>query len=175
MVLARQMFKWAWRQRLLNDYRFSGTSFPKANPQPCFTSKQVDQLMDVANRDDRLAFALMGNAGLRMGEVEQLRWNDLHKAKGHFTMIQVRRGGSLGTTKDKDDRFAPVHPIIGSLLGAPGKKKVSGKIFRSMAERQLLLRLKKLCEVCDFANPNQYKLHTFRHHFASLFANHQVA
>ena len=28
---------------------------------------------------------------------------------------------------------------------------------------------------CEFENPNQYKLHSFRHHFASMCANHGVA
>jgi integrase len=44
-----------------------------------------------------------------------------------------------------------------------------------IAERRLLKRLKKLCGRCDFKNPRQYKLHSFRHHFASLCANHNVA
>ncbi len=46
-VLAKQMLKWAWRQRLLRDYRLAAASFPKARaePQPCFTSEQVDALI----------------------------------------------------------------------------------------------------------------------------------
>ena len=40
VVLVKQVFKWAWRQGLLRDYRLAGASFPKAKaqPQPCFTS-----------------------------------------------------------------------------------------------------------------------------------------
>jgi integrase len=87
-------------------------------------------------------------------------------------MIHVRRGGSSGTTKDKDDRFVPVHPTVGSLLGLPAGK--TGRLFRTVTERQLLKRLKGHCKVCDFENRNQYKLHSFRHHFASLCANHPV-
>ena len=41
--------------------------------------------------------------------------------------------------------------------------------------RKLLKRLKILCAKCKFNNPTQYKLHSFRHHFASLCANHGVA
>jgi integrase len=40
---------------------------------------------------------------------------------------------------------------------------------------RLLQRLKKLCDECEFENPRQYKLHSFRHHFASLCANHHLA
>ena len=87
--------------------------------------------------------------------------------------IHVRRGGLNGTTKDKDERFVPVHPVVSDLLGAIRKR--SGPIFTRITERRLLQRLKTLCEVCEFDNPRQYKLHSFRHHFASLCANHHVA
>ncbi len=50
-----------------------------------------------------------------------------------------------------------------------------GLIFQSITERKLLGRLKILCSQCNFDNPKQYKLHSFRHHFASLCANHNVA
>jgi len=175
VILAKQAFKWAWRQKLIKDYRFSGVSFPKAKakPQPCFTSEQVDKLIEAGIGEEKTAFALMGYAGLRIGEVEQLCWEDLHTANGRYTMIHVRRGGSAGTTKDKDDRFVPIHPKIVLMLG-PAKKK-TGLIFKSITERRLLKRLKELCEQCEFENPRQYKLHSFRHHFGSLCANHNVA
>lgn len=92
---------------------------------------------------------------------------------GHFTKIHLRRGGSSGTTKDKDERFVPVHPAVAALLGQPQKN--TGKLFENVTERQRLKRLKELCRRCGFANPKQYKLHSFRHHFASLCASHNVA
>jgi site-specific recombinase XerD len=175
VILAKQVFKWAWRQKLVKDYRFSGVSFPKAKakPQPCFTSEQVDKLIEAGFNEEKLAFAFMGYADLRIGEVEQLCWEDLHTANGCYTMIHVRRGGSAGTTKDKDDRFVPVHPKITLILGTAKKK--TGLIFNSITERRLLQRLKELCKACKFDNPTGYKLHSFRHHFASLCANHNVA
>ncbi len=117
VVLVKQMFKWAWRQKLLREYRLVGVSFPKAkaSPQPCFISQQVDMLIEAGKGEEKLAFALMGYAGLRIGEVEQLCWEDMTAKGGKFTMIHVRRGGSNGTTKDKDERFVPIHPVISGL------------------------------------------------------------
>jgi len=88
LVLAKQVFKWEWRNRLLLEYRLAAASVPKAKarPQPCFTTEQVNQLIDAAAGEEKAAFALMAFAGLRIGEVEQLRWEDL----GH-------RGGQLAT------------------------------------------------------------------------------
>ena len=110
---------------------------------------------------------------MRIGEVEQLCREDIQIDNNRFTMIHVRQGGSKGTPKDKEERFVPVHPTIAGLLG-PAKKN-TGRVFKNIAERSLLKRLKELCERCGFENPRQYKLHSFRHHFASLCANHQVA
>ncbi|NQV35383.1 MAG: tyrosine-type recombinase/integrase, partial [Phycisphaeraceae bacterium] len=174
-ILAKQMFKWAWRQKLLTDYHLVSASFPKAKakPQPCYTSQQVDALICAGDDEEKVAFALMGYAGLRIGEVEQLHWQDLQIQNGSYKMIHIRRGGSNGTTKDKDERFVPVHPTIIMLFG-PAKKR-SGLIFKTITARQLLKRVKTLCEACEFENPEQYKLHSFRHHFASLCANHSVA
>jgi integrase len=35
--------------------------------------------------------------------------------------------------------------------------------------------LKNLCKECGFENPQQYKLHTFRHFFASYCAQHNLS
>jgi integrase/recombinase XerD len=175
VIVTKQAFKWAWRQQLLRDYRLAAASFSqaKAKPQPCFTSAQADQVIEEAEGDERTAFAIMAYAGLRVGEAVQLQWDDLHSKDDRYTMIHVRRGGSRGTTKDKDERFVPVHPKVASLLGTP--KKRSGRVLIGVSERTLLRRVKQLCKERKFEKPEQYKLHSFRHHFASLCANHHVA
>ena len=175
IILAKQVFKWAWRQGILQQYRLEAASFPKAkaSPQPCFTTKQVDALIDRASGNEKLAFALMGYAGLRIGEVEQLRKEDIVVKDKQFTMIHVCRGGSNGTTKDREDRFVPIHPRIADLLFR--KKVREAVLLPDIKARELLMRLKNLCAECKFNNPTQYKLHSFRHHFASICANHGVA
>ena len=174
LVLTKQVFKWGWRQSVLRDYRLASVSLPKAKakPQPCFTTAQVESLITAAEGEEKAAFASMGYAGLRIGEVEQLRWEDIRYDCGKPTMLHVRRGGSAGTTKDKDERFVPVHPRIAELLGEPKK---TGPVFKTIRERTLLARLKELCKACKFEKPDEFKLHSFRHHFASLCANHGVA
>ena len=66
-----------------------------------------------------------------------------------------------------------MHPKIAALLEPA--TEASGRILPSINERGLLKRLKSLCKACGFCSPTQYKLHSFRHHFASLCANHQIA
>ena len=174
IILAKQLFKWAWRQGILQQYRLEAASFPKAkaSPQPCFTTVQVDALINKASGNEKLAFALMGYAGLRIGEVEQLRKEDIVVKNKRFTMIHICRGGSNGTTKDREDRFVPIHPQIADLLP---RRKMDDVLLPNIKARKLLGRLKILCAECEFNNPTQYKLHSFRHYFASLCANHGVA
>ena len=175
IILAKQLFKWAWRQGILQQYRLEAATFPKAKagPQPCFRIEQVDALIQAGQGEEKLAFALMGYAGLRIGEVEQLHREDIIVKNNQFTMIHIRRGGSNGTTKDKDHRFVPIHPSIAELLKSA--RKSSGILLPTINARKLLKHLKVLCAECEFDNPSQYKLHTFRHHFASMCANHGVA
>ena len=70
-------------------------------------------------------------------------------------------------------RSVPVHPIVAGFLGKPAER--TGPVFHTIAGRSLLKRLKELCRACDFEDSDQYKLHSFRHHFASLCANHHIA
>ena len=129
----------------------------------------------IANTEgiEKIAFATLAYTGLRIGELEQLQWIDVMADRGELGMLHIRRGGSNGTTKDKDERFVPIHPRIRPLLDAlPRTHQV---VFPTISERQLLKRVKVVCHEIGLPDPNQYKLHSFRHHFASLCANHQVA
>ena len=90
-------------------------------------------------------------------------------------MLHIRRGGSNGTTKDKDDRFVPIHPRTRPLLDAVPRTDRVVSPGAEITERRLLKRVKSVCHEIGLSDPDQYKLHSFRHHFASLCANHQVA
>jgi integrase/recombinase XerD len=175
VILAKQLFKWAWKQKLVSDYQLAAVSFPKARAkeQPCFNSEQADAIINKATGEEKLAFALLAYAGLRIGEVEQLHWEDIKADNGKYKMIHIRKGGSNGTTKDKDERFVPVHPTVARYLGPAIER--TGMVFKNITERKLLGRVKKLSHLCGFTNPEKYKLHSFRHHFASLCANRRVA
>jgi len=175
LTLAKQVFKWGHAEGKLREYRLAGAKIAKAKakPQPCFTTEQVDLIIANIDGIDKAAFAILGFAGLRIGELEQLQWTDVQFESGDLGMFHIRRGGSGGTTKDKDARFVPIHPSVRPLLEA--LPRTGELVFPGITERQLLKRLKELCRDIGLANPDQYKLHSFRHHFASLCANHHVA
>ena len=46
---------------------------------------------------------------------------------------------------------------------------------KPVSQKKLLAYLKCLCRQCGFTNPRQYKLHTFRHFFASYCAQQNLS
>ena len=175
LILAKQVFKWGFLEGKLREYRLGNAKVAKAKakPQPCFTTEQVELIIANTEGFEKTALATLGYAGLRIGELEQLQWIDVGLDRGDLGMFHIRRGGSGGTTKNKDHRFVPIHPQIRPLLEA--MPRASKLVFPGISERRLLKRLKEICFQVGLPNPDQYKLHSFRHHFASLCANHRVA
>jgi len=120
--------------------------------------------------------ATLAYTGMRIGELKQLCWEDVDLDRN---VIHVNRGGSGGKPKDKENRFIPIHarklrPVLQSL---PRKSEL---VFlmpdgKKVSEKKLLAHLKNLCRQCGFPNPWQYKLHTFRHFFASYCAQQNLS
>ncbi|MFN0011721.1 MAG: tyrosine-type recombinase/integrase [Phycisphaerales bacterium] len=173
LTLAKQVCKWAWQQRLVSEYILVGVSLPtaKARPQPCFTTDQVEMLLAATEGNTRVAFAILAYSGMRIGELEQLRWMDVLLDRGKLGMFHIRRGGSADTTKDKDHRFVPVHPRIRPLIDA--LPRGGELVLPGASERRLLDAVKSVCKSQGLGT--KFKLHSFRHHFASMCANHSVA
>ena len=177
-IVIKQLFKWATKngylsRNLLEPIRFEEVKSPK---QPCFTIEQVELLISNAEGWAVPMFAMLAFTGVRIGELQQLCWEDLDLERD---VVHVHRGGSGNKPKDKEDRFIPVHgrklkPILRCLprksdlvFLMPNDRKVSSKKLRAY--------LKKLCRQCGFQNPQQYKLHTFRHFFASYCAQQNLS
>ena len=50
-------------------------------------------------------FTTLAFTGMRIGEVQQLHWEDVDF---DYNVVHVHRGGSGGRPKDKEDRFIPI-------------------------------------------------------------------
>ena len=77
-------------------------------------------------------------------------------------MLHVHRGGSSGTTKDKEARFVPVHPKVRPVLD--GLPRDSDLVLPDVRARTLLAQIKRLCGELGYS----------RHHFASTCANSSI-
>lgn len=171
LTVTKQAFRWGARSGLLSAYRLTEAKLPyaRARPQPCFSLDQVNAILN-AVRDDQVthaAYALMAFAGLRCGEALQLQWDDVRFDIGDLGMLHVRRGGSAGRPKDKDDRFIPIHARLRPVLEALPRH--GPLVLPGARDRTLLGRLKRECRRLGYGTTP--KLHTFRHFFCSLCAN----
>lgn len=179
LTLAKQAFKWAWKRKLLREYPLATAKLPKAKakPQPCFTTAQVDAVLEQL-ADDPLAHSavtILAFSGMRVGELIQLTWRDVPLPADRLGMFHIRRGGSRDTTKDKDDRFVPVHPRIRPILDhvSKSKRQPDDPVLPGVKARTLLTRLKSACKAAGLGS--KFKVHSLRHHFASLVANNHVS
>ena len=172
-VLLKQLFKWAEKTGRLSRNALALLRFDKVKSrlQPCYTIEQVELLLANAEPWAVPMFATLAYTGIRIGELQQLQWEDVD-FEGN--VLHIRRGGSSGRTKNRQDRLIPIHgsklkPLLQTLPRSsqlvflmPNGSKVNPK--------SLLRYLKRLCGDCGFKNPQQYKVHTFRHFFASYCA-----
>jgi integrase len=182
-TIIKQVFKWGTRRaKLLVVDPLSGETLsdPPVKKQPCFEPEQVSILLEKADPHEKVIFATLAYTGMRFGEVQQLRWSCVTLDDKGGGIITIERGGSGDTTKGKEARYVPIHKDLRTLLDTlprthewvftarPSAKHPEGGGM--ISERRLLLSLKRLCKRCGFPNPNQYKVHTFRHVFASMLA-----
>jgi len=177
-IVIKQLFKWAARngyisRNLLAPVRFEKVKSPK---QPCFTIHQVELLLVRAESWAAPMFTTLAFTGIRIGELRQLTWDDVDLDHG---VIHIHRGGSGSTPKDKEDRFIPIHhrKLRPTLQALP---RTSTLVFlmpngKPVDDKKLRRYLKSLCGQRGFACPWQYKLHTFRHFFASYCAQQNLS
>lgn len=187
LTVCKQAYKWAWRVKLLPEFPLASARLPKGKPrpQPCFTTAQVEAMLAATPPDSLLhrAIAILAYSGLRVGELEQLRWEDVRLDVGDLGVIHVRRGGSVpvndaedAAPKDKDHRVVPIHPRIRPIIEAMSTERggAGALVMPDLRARTLLTHLKRLCRECGFPNAERFKTHALRHHFASMCANKGV-
>ncbi len=177
-IVMKQLFKWAeknghLKQNLIASLQFAKVKSPR---QPCFTLEQVELLLSNAEPWAVPILSTLAFTGMRIGELQQLRWEDVDLERN---VIHVCRGGSDNKPKDKEDRFIPIHaeklkPIIQTL------PRESDLVFpmpysNEVSQKKLLAYLKRLCKECGFKRPHQFKIHTFRHFFASHCAQQNLS
>ncbi len=172
LTIAKQMFKWGWRQRLIPVTSLVGTRLPsaRARPQQSFTSEQIDALLERSEGVMHHAIAILAFTGLRVGELEALLWSDVKLEMSELGMLHIRRGGSSGSTKSGRDRFVPIHPRIRPIIDELPRS--DERVLPGLRARTLLSQVKRLCRELGYSP--ELKVHSFRHTFASSCANSRV-
>ena len=66
--------------------------------------------------DSRVFYAIAGLTGMRMGEVCALRWREIDFDCQPLGKLSVLRSHKRATTKTKQPRLIPIHPVLASIL-----------------------------------------------------------
>ena len=85
-----------------------------------FTYEELDQLVDAAKEEPEWLAAIMlaGDAGLRMGELLALQWDDLDLKTGTMTVMRTDWRGQVGAPKGGRARKIPLTPRAAAALKA---------------------------------------------------------
>ena len=79
-----------------------------------YTQEEMDLVVPLLNKTDKLFFAIRWYCGLRPGEVAALTWSDYRD--GYFSVTKSITDGEEGRTKTDHERTVPVHPKVQQML-----------------------------------------------------------
>lgn len=172
LTVCKQVFNFGVRQKLLAADPMPGVHLPKARakPQVCPTTNQVNLMLGLCDGLTHAAIAIAAYQGLRYGEIEALQWDDVRLDMGELGMLHIRRGAATGHTKTKQERFVPIHPAVRPIIES--LPRTQERVLPGLKERTLLAKVKKLGEQAGV--PKGLKIHSMRHHFASMCANSRI-
>lgn len=180
-IVIRQLINFALSRGMLAKDTMPGFKFkkPKPTPQPCWTFTEFQQILSASPEDLLAPLTLLGETGMRFGELQWLTWDDVDLKKGVFR-IRAKEGWK---PKTGDERVIPISDAARKILKELPRRwrwvvtMPPSPTFphsgRQWSERRLLAALKRVLKALKLPG----KLHTFRHTFISnaLLNNTPVA
>src|SRR5579863_7022594 len=113
-MIVRQFVNFAKSRRLIASDPLAGLRLrePSPSPQPCWTAGEVDRILGQANAAYQPALTILADAGLRVGELKHLTWDDVDF---QHNVLHVRPKGDW-KPKTGDQRAVPMSPRVHTLL-----------------------------------------------------------
>lgn len=170
-IVIRQLVNFALSRGMLSKDTMPGLKLkkPKPTPQPCWTYTELQQILTAAPAELIPALTLLGETGMRFGELQWLTWDDVDLEKNHLR-VRPKEGWK---PKSGDERVIPISNTAKKILESLPRRwrwvvtmppspsvRQSG---RQWTERRLLDGLKRVLKGLGMPG----KLHTFRHTFIS--------
>ena len=120
-VVVKQWFKWCHRRRLvaenaIADYKITK---PVLEPREGPSLEQINQVLEIAPNLRKLELATLAFTGMRSGELQRLRFEDVDLKHGWIKIVS--RDGA--ETKTRRSRTVPIHPRLLAMLETLPKKK----------------------------------------------------
>jgi len=178
VALVRKILNDAVQARLLHESplrrlrREDVPREPKQHDFQFFTVPEIVKVLEGAPPHDRAMLATAFYAGLRLGELAGLRWQDVDFDAG---IIRVIRSYANASTKDKEPRRVPVSAKLGPVLrawSANCPKTTEGLCFPdplSGGMRDRFATTKRFGKLCEQVGIRRLNFHATRHSFASHY------
>jgi len=132
---------------------------------------EVARVLEVSDGASRMAFALAGFAGLRMGEVRALRWSDVELQRGCLVVRRSRFRSIEAPPKSGHERAIPLAPFLADLLAmeraspsSPSALVTSESSGRPWGAQALRIALHRAQER---AGAGRWTFHALRHYFVT--------
>ncbi|HEY0705764.1 MAG TPA: site-specific integrase [Polyangia bacterium] len=136
------------------------------------------RLLDTARREGATLFVAMllaGDAGLRLGEVFGIRWEDVDLVAGRLTVTRQIRKHVEGTPKSGRRRSIPMTASLVAALKALPQVRVGRVVCGPKGEPVAEAALKHgIYRVCRRAGLREWSWHALRHTFATHAARFGV-
>lgn len=169
-VILLQLMKFAKRMDYITTEPFKNFPNPEPRParQPCWTPEETERILESAKDQDRLAFTILADSGIRLGELQWLSWDDID-LEGRT--LQVREKDDW-KPKTGDQRSVPLSRRLVTMLSVTDPvgrwviirpHTAADPEPRQLNPRRLLAALKRILKGLGLEG----HLHTFRHSFIS--------
>jgi integrase len=120
LAVLSKALRYAAKVRLLDSAPDVGLYKVERPEVDAWSFEEYARLLQAASKDREpeclAAVCLAGEAGLRVGEVKALQWEDVDLVAGTLTVQRQVRHGQVGTPKGRTRRVVPLTPTLLSAL-----------------------------------------------------------
>jgi len=133
------------------------------------TDDEVDRVIDVSKRNQRVAFLLAARAGLRAGEIRGLHWRDVDLRAGQLTVRESVCRGVAAAPKSGHERVVPLTSDLERALKESHRQDRTAAVAlngRGAAWTEYSL-LNAFRRACARAGVGSWRFHDLRHYFVT--------
>ena len=184
-VIIKQLFKWAKSRKLIAENPLSEIKLnkPPMEPKAGPSLEQLNTILTAADEPLRSELTVLAFTGMRAGELQRLRPEDVDLAGG-WVNIRSRPGAE---TKTRQSRKVPIHPRLRAVLAALPKTRRSW-LFTAAASKKFPtgdnhINVKRMNEQftrlvgkleMPVGRDNGFVIHSLRHFFETFTVNASI-
>jgi len=184
-AVIKQLMRWCHSRLLIAVNLLAAYRVPKviSKKRPSPTLEDVQAILSASRPRLRRILATLAFAGLRIGELRQLRPEDVDLSDG-WIHVESREGAE---TKTHRSRKIPIHPVLREIL----KEQPSTEPWffrtaqsgdtpeesRPIAPRKINMQFQKVAAAMGLAvglKENGYTIHSLRHFFETFTVNSRI-